>query len=207
MTTWLTDANGNRCSVEYWGTREAAQAALDSLKNCKNCTNCSDCSGCTNCSGCSRCSDCSGCSGCTNCSDCSGCSGCSDCSGCSHIARLSDKENLSPEPPAEGAALGQPPIPVIENIHAKVFEAVSQPDALDMSTWHACNTTHCRAGWVVHLAGEAGYALERFHNTALAAQLIYRESGHPINPCRFYDSNTDALADMKRLAEPHTGSA
>ena len=99
------------------------------------------------------------------------------------------------------AALGQPPIPVIENIHQRVFDAVNNPGALNMNEWHTCNTTHCRAGWVVHLAGEAGYALERFHNTALAAQLIYRESGHPINPGRFYDTNEDAMADMKRLAE------
>jgi hypothetical protein len=70
-----------------------------------------------------------------------------------------------------------------------------------MQKWHTCGTTHCRAGWVVHLAGDAGYALERFHNTALAAQIIYRESGYKINPCRFYDNNEDALADMKRLAE------
>jgi hypothetical protein len=54
---------------------------------------------------------------------------------------------------------------------------------------------------VVHLAGEAGYALERFHNPLLAAQLIYRESGFAINPGRFFDSPEDALADMKRLAE------
>lgn len=56
---------------------------------------------------------------------------------------------------------------------------------------------------VVHLAGDAGYALERFHNTLLAAQLIYDESDSDfrINPCRFYDKNDDALADMKRLAE------
>jgi hypothetical protein len=68
---------------------------------------------------------------------------------------------------------------------------------------HTCNTTHCRSGWVVHLAGEAGYALERFHNTLLAAQLIYRESAPnlPVSPCRFFDSNSDALADMKRLAD------
>ncbi len=70
-----------------------------------------------------------------------------------------------------------------------------------MGQWHACGTTHCRAGWVVHLAGEAGYALERFHDTALAAQLIYSASGFEINPGRFYDSDEAALADMKRLAE------
>lgn len=70
-----------------------------------------------------------------------------------------------------------------------------------MNDWHTCNTTHCRAGWVVHLAGEAGYALERFHNTALAAQLIYRASDYDISPCMFYVSNEKALKDMKRLAE------
>jgi hypothetical protein len=52
------------------------------------------------------------------------------------------------------------------------------------------------------LAGEEGYALEKFFNsTALAAQLIYRESGSPINPCRFFDSNNAALTDMKQRAE------
>ena len=97
--------------------------------------------------------------------------------------------------------LGAPPIPKIEDIHKKILAAVSIPDALNMGSWHSCETTHCRAGWVVHLAGKEGYALERFHDTLLAAQLIYRESGYPIAPARFFDSNEDALADMKRLAE------
>ena len=70
-----------------------------------------------------------------------------------------------------------------------------------MDDWHICNTTHCRGGWAVHLAGEAGYALERFHNALLAAQLIYGASGYDINPCRFFDNNEEAMADMKRLAE------
>ena len=71
-----------------------------------------------------------------------------------------------------------------------------------MSTWHTCNTTHCRGAWVVALAGEAGKKLESFHNTLLAAMLIYDAScpGYKINPCRFFDTNEDALADMKQLA-------
>lgn len=70
-----------------------------------------------------------------------------------------------------------------------------------MGEWHSCKTTHCRAGWVIHLAGEAGYKAEDFYGTYLAAQLIYRESGYEINPSRFFDSNEDAMEDMKRLAE------
>lgn len=92
-------------------------------------------------------------------------------------------------------------IPVIQDTHAKIYAAVSAENALEMSSWHSCETTHCRAGWVVHLAGETGYALERFHNTTLAAQLIYRESGYQINPSKFYDSNEEALEDMRLLAE------
>jgi hypothetical protein len=46
-----------------------------------------------------------------------------------------------------------------------------------------------------------GRKLEAFHNTCLAAQLIYAESGYEINPSRFYDLNKMALADMKKLAE------
>ena len=133
------------------------------------------------------------------CWNCSGCSRCSGCSGCSNVANLYDKKNLKGDPESDWN--GAPPIPAIENIHAKVYEAVSQPKALDMGNWHTCESTHCRGGWVVTLAGEAGRKLEAFHGTLLAAQLIYRESGYPFNPCRFFDSNEDALADMKRLAE------
>ncbi|PRD42083.1 hypothetical protein C5748_18175 [Phyllobacterium phragmitis] len=70
-----------------------------------------------------------------------------------------------------------------------------------MNTPHVCSTTHCRAGWAVHLAGEAGYALERHYGWCLAAQLIYRDSGYQISPVRFYETNDEAMADMKRLAE------
>ena len=70
-----------------------------------------------------------------------------------------------------------------------------------MGAFHTCETTHCRAGWAITLAGEAGKALEAFHNSELAAMLIYSASGYDINPARFYDEDTAAMADMKRLAE------
>ena len=72
-----------------------------------------------------------------------------------------------------------------------------------MDIWHTCKNTHCRAGWVVTLAGAAGRDLECFYNTELAAMLIYDASApaFKINPARFYDHNEAALADMKKLAE------
>jgi len=195
----------SRCSGCSGCSRCSDCSDCSDCSRCSDCSDCSRCSGCSDCSRCLRCSDCSRCSRCLRCSDCSRCSGCSDCSRCSgcsrcsHIANLWDKKGLVAQPVA--GEIGAPPVPRVENIHQKIFEAVSMPGALDMGTWHKCEKTHCRAGWIVTLAGEAGRRLERFHNTELAAMLIYYESGYHINPARFYDNNDRALADMKRLAE------
>ena len=93
--------------------------------------------------------------------------------------------------------------PVIEDIHAKVYAAASQPGALDMGKWH-CGTSHCRAGWVVTLAGQPGLDLEAKIGTPAAAMAIYMAS----DPERwkeerlpdFYCGNAEALADMARMA-------
>ena len=93
--------------------------------------------------------------------------------------------------------------PVIEDIHAKVYAAASQPGALNMSMWH-CGTSHCRAGWVVTLAGKEGADLEAKIGAPAAAMAIYMAS----DPERwkterlpnFYCGNTEALADMARMA-------
>lgn len=157
--TWLTDSNNNRCSVEYFGSQQAAQKALDSLRNCRDCTNCSRCSGCS---------------------------------------------GLNNAAPTEGAeSIPAIPVPIIENLHQKVYAAASATDALDMDAWHTCETTHCRAGWVVTLAGEQGKQLEKRFGPLLAAMKIYDASrpGYKINSCRFFDSNEDALQDMRQLAE------
>ncbi|BAO04699.1 putative pentapeptide repeat protein [Ralstonia phage RSK1] len=96
--------------------------------------------------------------------------------------------------------------PIVHNIHQQVYQAASQPHALDMRMWHnSCGTAHCRAGWVVTLAGEAGKKLESKIGTPAAAIAIYLKS----DPERFkteripdfYCSNDTALADMKRMAE------
>jgi hypothetical protein len=99
-------------------------------------------------------------------------------------------------------------VPIIQDIHQRVLEAIeNKPEAFDMGGWHnteaSCGTTHCRAGWVVHLAGEAGYKLEAKTNTAFAAMQIYHASNPaiPVSPVRFYEDNKIALADIKRCAE------
>ena len=71
-----------------------------------------------------------------------------------------------------------------------------------MSDWHTCETTHCRAGWVVTLAGEQGKALEKFYGTPHAAFLIYNKSDPNLKAYPdFYCDDETAMADMRRLAE------
>jgi len=132
-----------------------------------------------------------GCWNCSDCSDCSGCSRCSDCSGCSRLENAAPVSNTGFD------------IPVIENIHQKVFEAVSKPNALMMDTWHTCETTHCRAGWVVHLAGAKGYELELKTSPVFAAMQIYNKSSEiKVSPPRFFEDNKIiALKDIKECAE------
>lgn len=70
-----------------------------------------------------------------------------------------------------------------------------------MGSWHTCDTTHCRAGWVIHLAGKEGYELEKRFNTPLAALMIYRESSNiKVHTPDFYKNNGEALESMKELA-------
>jgi hypothetical protein len=93
-------------------------------------------------------------------------------------------------------------VPAIENIHQTVYAVASKPGCLNMDTWHSCETTHCRAGWVVHLAGEAGYELERKTDPATAATLIYLKSDPTLAEIPDLTADyEDAMDDMKRLAE------
>ena len=203
MNEWLTDAHGNRASVAYFGSREAAQAALDSLVDCKDCVNCRHCSACSGCSDCRACSACSGCRDCSDCSDCCGCRDCSACSDCSYCSGCTWLKGENSAAERHGPPL---PVPTIENIHGRVLAAASVDFALDMRAWHTCETTHCRAGQVTHMAGAEGRALEEFLDTPIAALMIYRASS-PIEVAmtRFFETDEQAMADMKRCAELEAG--
>ncbi len=92
-------------------------------------------------------------------------------------------------------------IPKIPNIHSTVYAAASCKDALKMDSWH-CGTSHCRAGWIVTLAGDAGKVMEGVYGTAAAAALIYQASDPTLEKVPdFYCGNKAALSDMKRLAD------
>jgi hypothetical protein len=98
---------------------------------------------------------------------------------------------------------------VIPNIDAAILESIEANKAagtngLNMGSWHGrecdetnwCNTTHCRAGYAICLAGKAGFELERRVGPETAGQMIYAAS-RPDNPLPdFHASDEDAMADM-----------
>jgi uncharacterized protein YjbI with pentapeptide repeats len=91
-------------------------------------------------------------------------------------------------------------VPLVRNLDAKILKTIESGDGvLAMNDWHTCETTHCRAGWAVHLAGEAGYELERqLGSPAAAGALIYARSTGRVPD--FYCSDEDALADIVACA-------
>jgi hypothetical protein len=94
-----------------------------------------------------------------------------------------------------------PDVPVIENLDAKILEAVTT-GRLKMNAWYTCETAHCRAGWAITLAGEAGKALEAKHGSHFAGIKIYRASTGRVP--NFFATDEEALADLKRCAEEQT---
>jgi hypothetical protein len=92
--------------------------------------------------------------------------------------------------------------PLLEKPYTKLLESTSNCSVgFDMGSWH-CGTTHCAAGWIVHQAGDAGYALEREFDTPTAARLILRKSCPDDWPLPyFHASNEAATAFIKAMAK------
>jgi hypothetical protein len=92
-----------------------------------------------------------------------------------------------------------PEVPVVEALDAKMLRVIeSGAGKLDMGTWHRCDTTHCRAGWAITLAGVAGAALEDKYGPHRAGIMIYRASTGRVP--HFFASDERALDDIREQA-------
>jgi hypothetical protein len=104
---------------------------------------------------------------------------------------------------ADALKIDEADIPIVPNIDATILKAIEAGGKLDMGQWHgdeACGTTHCRAGWAVHLAGEKGYDLEKRVGPQMAGTLIYHAS-RPGKPTpHFFSTNERALEDLRKCA-------
>ena len=91
-----------------------------------------------------------------------------------------------------------PDVPVVEHLDRQMLAAVTNGGKLDMSQWHTCETTHCRAGWAIVLAGDPGRELESKYGSFIAGGMIYRASTG-CSP-HFFASTERALEDIRRCA-------
>ena len=91
-----------------------------------------------------------------------------------------------------------PPVPTVAELDAKILSCIENGGSLEMDRWHTCDTTHCRAGWAVVLAGYAGRILEERVGSYAAGALIYEASTG--NVPDFFAENEDALEDIKLRA-------
>lgn len=99
-----------------------------------------------------------------------------------------------------GSDLSGLSIPVIKNIDAEILAACTRDGCkLEMQTWHdsECGTTHCRAGWAIHLAGKAGYDLEKQFGPDAAGSMIYAVSRPDKRVPNFYADDEAAMADLQ----------
>jgi hypothetical protein len=79
-----------------------------------------------------------------------------------------------------------PHIPVVESLDRKILDAIAAGGMLNMSHWHTCETTHCRAGWAAHGPHQAGV-------------MIYRASTGRVP--HFFATDKAALADITERAQ------
>jgi hypothetical protein len=92
-----------------------------------------------------------------------------------------------------------PDVPVIPDLDRQILQMIeSGKGQLDMSQWHACETTHCRAGWAITFAGDAGKRLETQFGPAVAGRMIYLASTG--RSPHFYATNERARDDIRACA-------
>lgn len=78
-----------------------------------------------------------------------------------------------------------------------VARAALKPNALEMTAWHTCETTHCMAGWAVHLAGEPGRILELTLGTEIAGLYLLGPEAHRY----FFKKNDEAREFLQSVMD------
>lgn len=81
------------------------------------------------------------------------------------------------------------------NIDKLVLNAIKKEgNSLNMSSWHSCETTHCRAGWEVVIT-EQGRELEKYFGTCMAATIIHKKStGKTVD---YYATKDEVMLDLR----------
>ena len=94
-----------------------------------------------------------------------------------------------------------PPLAEIQKISIRSMicnRVCDNPDALNMESWHTCDTVHCIAGWAVTLHPQ-GRLLEAIYGTSAAAALILHVCEGEVPD--FYSDNETAMRWAKNEIE------
>ena len=75
--------------------------------------------------------------------------------------------------------------------------ALASPDALDMSSWHKCETTHCICGWAEHLGGPLAELIIRTQGNDLGGLMLLGIEAH----AHFYKTNDKARAFLQSVID------
>ncbi len=95
-------------------------------------------------------------------------------------------------------------LPVLKNPDAEILNTIkNKKGALEMGSWHTCETTHCRAGWYIHQSGPAGRMLEAVYGASVAGAIIFTKAYPKMKVPDFVCSNDKALADITKNAKAH----
>lgn len=95
-----------------------------------------------------------------------------------------------------------PTTPAVPHLDAAILQSLKdEKNFLGMNSWHSpiCETTHCRGGWAVVLAGKKALTLEKKIGPETTAALVYWNSTGYIP--KFHHSERLAMQDMRLCAK------
>ena len=75
--------------------------------------------------------------------------------------------------------------------------ALASPDALEMRSWHKCDTTHCICGWAEHLGGPLAELIIRTQGNDAGGLMLLGVEAH----AHFYKTNEEARAFLQSVID------
>ena len=115
-------------------------------------------------------------------------------------ANLSDA-NLARANLAYANLAGATNLPIASDASARLLAvaqaALASDNALEMSQWHTCDTTHCISGWAQHLGGSIAELLYQQMGADVAGLMLLGVEAHSY----FYASNEKARAFLQSVVD------
>ena len=93
-------------------------------------------------------------------------------------------------------------IPKVRNLYSTILKRLRTDGELDMAGIRQCKTIHCTAGWIIHLAGKQGYALEEKFGWECATNMIHNKNRQNTQQANYYRlKNDEAMAYIMARAK------